>query len=204
MKKNIYGWIILLVVLIPTCILTAVGINRFLIFMTETPLYTNMSRYDDVDMTMKLPQNWSFTTDEDGFSVSSETGNETILFTRVNSAPNMETAKSLLRLSVENNYQNVEFKEGEIHGNTEIYYLRYMSYTRYYISGVVSNNGYIFNFVYATKISNPAIAPLEQMLSSIRFSTVPENAFNQESNNETEEIDNTNLEDTAQQTEEVA
>lgn len=168
--KNVHGWIILFLLLIPTCFFSAIGINKFLIFMSETPLYTNMFRYEDVDMSIKLPEGWAFEADEDNFYLSNKGTSETLYLTEVESANSMETAKSMFLISLENSYKNIEYKEGTLSsGKTEIYYVTYSEYTKYYISGVVSNNDMYFNFIYQTPISNPQMSPLGTMLKSIKF-----------------------------------
>lgn len=172
-KQNIYGWIILILFLIPSCFGIAKAINSFLFFMQESPLYTNITRFDTLDMTIRLPENWKFGTNEEGILIVNEAYSEYILITEVNSVNSMDMAKQLFLLSLKDSYDTeLEFKEGSIEGVTNIFYVTYTLYTDNYVSGVIENNGIFTNFVYRTNASNENVSPLTEMLKSIRYSRV--------------------------------
>lgn len=174
-KDNIYNWIILLVILLPLCFITAKGIDFMLISSAGTPLYTNLYRTDNLDLSIKLPKNWTFSLSEDFLTISDEGTNESITISRMNNASSMETAKSMFLLELENKYNNLEHQEDEIStANTEIYYTKYVYYTDFYVDGVLENNGIFIRFTYKTPYSNPEMIPLNAILNSIYLSEIPE------------------------------
>lgn len=174
-KDNIYNWIILLVILLPLCFITAKGIDFMLISSAGTPLYTNLYRTDNLDLSIKLPKNWTFSLSEDSLTISDEGTNESITISRINNASSMETAKSMFLLELENKYNNLEHQEDEIStSNTEIYYTKYVYYTDFYVDGVLENNGIFIRFTYKTPYSNPEMIPLNTILNSIYLSEIPE------------------------------
>ena len=174
-KDNIYNWIILLVVLLPLCFITAKGIDFMLISSAGTPLYTNLYRTDNLDLSIKLPKNWTFSLSEDSLAISDEGTNESITISRMNNTSSMETAKSMFLLELENKYNNLEHKEDEIGtANTRIYYTKYVYYTDFYVDGVLENNGIFIRFTYKTPYSNPEMIPLNTILNSIYLSEIPE------------------------------
>lgn len=174
-KDNIYNWIILLVILLPLCFITAKGIDFMLISSAGTPLYTNLYRTDNLDLSIKLPKNWTFSLSEDFLAISDEGTNESITISRMNNTSSMETAKSMFLLELENKYNNLEHKEDEIStANTRIYYTKYVYYTDFYVDGVLENNGIFIRFTYKTPYSNPEMIPLNTILNSIYLSEIPE------------------------------
>lgn len=178
-KDNIYNWIILFAILLPLCFITAKGIDFVLISSAGTPLYTNLYRTDNLDLSIKLPKNWTFSLSEDSLAVSNEGTNESITISRMNNASSMETAKSMFLLELENKYNNLEHKEDEIDTtNTKIYYTKYVYYTDFYVDGVLENNGIFIRFTYKTPYSNPEMIPLNTILDSIYLSKIPETNTN--------------------------
>lgn len=174
-KDNVYNWIILLVILLPLCFITAKGIDFMLISSAGTPLYTNLYRTDNLDLSIKLPKNWTFSLSEDSLAISDEGTNESITISRMNNTSSMETAKSMFLLELENKYNNLEHKEDEIStANTRIYYTKYVYYTDFYVDGVLENNGIFIRFTYKTPYSNPEMIPLNTILNSIYLSEIPE------------------------------
>lgn len=172
-RENLYGWIILILFLIPSCFFISKGINSFLFFMAKTPLYTNISRYDDLDMTVGLPENWGFSDSESGFLLVNDAYSESITITEVKSAKNMNVAKDMMLLSLKDSYDTeLDLKEGTISGETNIFYVTYNIYSTYYVSGVVENNGIYANFVYKTSLTNKNVSPITDIIKSIRFSKV--------------------------------
>lgn len=185
-KDNIYNWIILFAILLPLCFITAKGIDFVLISSAGTPLYTNLYRTDNLDLSIKLPKNWTFSLSEDSLTISDEGTNESITISRMNNASSMETAKSMFLLELENKHNNLEHKEDEIDTtNTKIYYTKYVYYTDFYVDGVLENNGIFIRFTYKTPYSNPEMIPLNTILNSIYLSEIPETNTNTNTNTDT-------------------
>lgn len=173
MKKNVYGWIILIILLVPACIFTAFGINNLLFFLSETPMYSNMYRFDDLEMSVQLPEGWKFLNDEDVIGLTNTENTEFLYITETKSASTMDIAKTMFKLSFDNSHEGeIDYKEGTIDGKTEVYYVTYLVYSDFYAAGVIGNNDIYAQFTYVTKLSNSNMSPLSSILSSIKFNRV--------------------------------
>lgn len=167
-KKDIHGWIILFLILIPICFLSTKGINNFLFFMDEIPFYTNLFKIDNYEMNVSLPDNWQMKVDDAGsYYLTNKSESEKMYFSAVDSASNMDVAKAMFLLSLKDSYQEIDYKEFNIEKNNRIYGVVYSVNGVFYISGVIESNDIFFDFVYSSSDKNLDINIVQKILESI-------------------------------------
>lgn len=167
-------WIVFFIYLAIVSGITIACLSHLFNIWSEDTLPTKVFTVEDDVISLKIPDDWTITSDSDGNQVTFKSGDsyESLSIATMDDAT-VTAASITFMLEIQGMFPDVKadmtsYSEMEL-GNKKAYVTQVEYYSKYYLCGVMESGNTIIKFVYSASVMAGEIADIDMIIGSINY-----------------------------------
>ena len=167
-------WLVFFIYLAIVSGITIACLSHLFNIWSEDTLPTKVFTVEDDVISLKIPDDWTITSDSDGNQVTFKSGDsyESLSIATMDDAT-VTAASITFMLEIQGMFPDVKaditsYSEMEL-GNKKAYVTQVEYYSKYYLWGVMESGNTIIKFVYSASVMAGEISDIDMIIGSINY-----------------------------------